>query len=95
MAPKITLEERSVTQATRLYTMEGLVPRELAWGHGEGVIKISSRVSRIPKTAHCPKEGLKGGGFTSRLVAAITDWQPGASQGHSSRPPPLTSRNKL
>lgn len=94
MAQKLTLEEQSVAQATRFYTMEGLVPKELALGHGEGVNKISSKVSRrIPKTAHCPKGGLKAG--TLCPVAAITDWQLRASQGHSSRPPPLTSRKKL
>lgn len=95
-APKITLQEQSVPQATRLFTMEGSVPRELAWGHGEGVIQISSRVNRrILRTAPCPKGGLKAGGFTLCPVAAITAWQPRARQGHSSRPQPLTSRNKL
>lgn len=70
-AQKITLEESSVTQATKLHTTAGSVPTQLAWGHGEGAIKISSRVSgRILKAARCPKGGLKAGGFALRLVAA-------------------------
>ena len=39
------------------------MPRQLAWGHGEGVIKISSRVSRrILERGHCPEGALKAGG---------------------------------
>lgn len=60
--------------------MEGLVPRKLASGHGEGAINSSARVSRrIPKRAHCPNAGLEAGGFAPCLVAAIIGWQPRAS----------------
>lgn len=62
------------------------MPRSLAWGHGKGAIKISSRFrKKILKRVHCPKGGLKAGGFTLCLVAAITEWQPRGSQGHPSK----------
>lgn len=70
-AQGVSLERPSVTQATRLHTMEGSVPTQLAWGHGEGVIKISSRGSRrMLKAARCPEGGQKAGGFTLCLMAA-------------------------
>lgn len=60
------------------------------------LLQISSEVSaRVLKRPHCPKREPKAGAFTLCLVAAITEWQPRASQGRPSEPQPLTSRNKL